>query len=129
MQNIPFLKKQLFPKSCFFEKVDALQKNLLRESSSSVDIFGWWSFRKVTALKNFLFLRCGFSVEVWLWKSSYSEKLLSLVVLLIVILCLSLSLVVLLFAARFYSSPFDVPSSVFLSMIRHYSVRKNWCEK
>ena len=39
MRNIAFLKKQLFAKSCFFEKVGAVQKNVLRKSSSTVDIF------------------------------------------------------------------------------------------
>ena len=39
MRIIAFLKNYLFPKCSFSEKVNAVQKYVLRKSSSSADIF------------------------------------------------------------------------------------------
>ena len=39
MRNIAFLKNQFFPKCSFSEKADAVQKYLLQNSSSLLDIF------------------------------------------------------------------------------------------
>ena len=39
VRNIVFIKNGFFPKCCFSETVDAVQKYLLRKSSSSLDIF------------------------------------------------------------------------------------------
>ena len=79
MRNIAFLKNHFIPKCSFSEKADAVQKYLLHNSSSALDIFILRSSSKkitvVTVVKNFLFSRSGCSVEVSLRKRSYFEKI------------------------------------------------------
>ena len=57
-----------------------MQKYLLWKSNSLLDLFilnrkKKQLFRKVTAIRNFLFSRSGYSVEFSLWKRSFSEKI------------------------------------------------------
>ena len=76
MQIIAFLKIISIQIVALLEKVDAVQKYLLWESSSSVDIdILKNSSAKVTTLKNYIFSRSGYSVEDSFWKCSYSEKI------------------------------------------------------
>ena len=76
MQIIAFLKIISIQIVALLEKVDAVQKYLLWESSSSVDIVILKnSSAKVTTLKNYIFSRSGYSVEDSFWKCSYSEKI------------------------------------------------------
>ena len=79
MRNIAFLKKQLFAKSCFFEKVGAVQKNVLRKSSSTVDIFRISYSQDLVARQKFhsekvAILKKKNAEKTWLFRKRTSSK-------------------------------------------------------